>query len=91
MQGYFFSFLVTHLINFLLSIRLLQKLVGKMLSARTVILCAAASVGSGIAARYVSTVLVGCAAFGLLFASLLMLLGIVGKHDMRWVKGLVLR
>ena len=89
MQGYFFSFLITHLINFLLSIRLLQKLVGKMLSARTVVLCIAAAVGSVIAARFVSTTLVGCAAFGLLFASLLILLGIVGKHDMQWVKGLI--
>ena len=90
MDGYFISFLVTHLINFLLSIRLLRKLVKELLPWKTALLCITALAFSILAARLVSTVWVGCIAYIILFLALLVLFGIVGKHDLRWLKGLIL-
>ena len=89
MTGYFISFLVTHLINFLLSIQLLQKLVGRILSIGTTVLCLLAAVASVIGAQLVSTVLGGSIAFVLLFVCLLVLFGVIRKADIQWLKGLV--
>ena len=90
MAGYFFSFFVTHLINFFLSLHLLQTLAGKCLAFQTAFLCMIATVLSVVAARCVSTVLLASIAFILMFISLLVLLRIITSEDMRWVKGLLL-
>ena len=89
MMGYFFSFLVTHLINFFLSLRRLLKITGIRLPARIPLLSLAAL---GLAVR-------GAVSFGnlparilaflLLLGSLLSLGGITGREDLRWLRGLV--
>lgn len=89
MQGYFFSFLVTHLLNFILSIRLLRKLVGRLIPLRTAFLCVLAAVSAVLAADFVKTGLLACIAFSALFGALLVLLGVVKRADLAWVKGLV--
>ena len=90
MSGYFFSFLVTHLVNFLLSIRLLRKMVGKLQSTKTVILCAFAVICSVSAAQIVNTTIGRCIAFSILLPTMLRILGIIGKADLQWFSGLLL-
>ena len=91
MTGYFVSFLVTHLINFILSICLLRKLVGIIFSMRTTVLCLLVAICSVLAAQLVNTALIGCIAFVLMFTSLLVLFGIINKKEIQWLKGLVFR
>lgn len=91
MTGYFYSFLVTHLINFILSIYLLRKLVGIIFSTRSTVLCIFAAICSVLASLLVSSAFWGSIAFLLLFVSLLVLLGIIDKQEIRWLKGLIFR
>jgi len=89
MDGYFFSFLVTHAINFLLSLRRLLKLTGKLLSVRfclTVLLSAAVSVG--LSSLISHPILSACGFLPLLF-SLLTLSGALTKEDLRWLRQLI--
>ena len=90
MRGYFASFLITHLLNFLLSIRLLAKLIGRVISGRTAFACIAATVCAVAAAGFVKAGILACGAFVLLFGALLTLLGVVRKEDFAWFKGLIL-
>ena len=89
MAGYFISFFITHLINFLLSIRLLRKLVGKVVSLRRAFLCLLAAVSAVLAAGFVENGLFSCLAFSALFGSLLVLLRVVDRGDFAWFRGLV--
>jgi hypothetical protein len=91
MRGYFISFLVTHLVNFILSVCLLRKLIGKIFPLGTTVLCLIAAAGSVMAAQLVHTVLGANIAFVLLFSALLVLLGILKQQDIHWIKGLVSR
>ena len=90
MVGYFISFLITHLINFLLSIRLLLKLVGNILPARTVVLCITAAIVSTAAAQLANLQILKITVFTLLFSPLLILWGIVEKTDISWIKKMVI-
>ena len=89
MEGYFFSFLVTHLLNFLLSVRLLMKLTGKVMAFHRAAFAALSSICGVIAGRLLPGIwqIVG---FGAVFWALVMLLGVVKKEDLVWVKGLIL-
>ena len=89
MQGYFFSFLITHLINFILSIRLLLKLVGKIIRLRTGIFALAAAL-CGIIAGSLLPGQFQIIGFSIVFFALLMLLGVVDREDILWLKGLIL-
>lgn len=87
MGGYFVSFFVTHMLNFLLSIRLLQKMVGKLMPLRIPVLSLAATAFSIAAASFVTQG--KWAVFCLLFTLMLILLGVFRKHDLDWLKGLL--
>lgn len=89
MAGYFFSFLITHLINFFLSLRRLILIAGKPMPLRIPILAAAAGVLSVLAAGTVSSLISRSIAFFLLLGSLGVLFGIFTREDFRWLKGLV--
>ena len=91
MGGYFFSFLITHLINFLLSIRRLEKIVGKVwgISLPAAALGATA-VGCFSCSGINSPVLRSCG-FMLIFFPLLFLMGVVGNEDLAWLLGLVIK
>ena len=91
MTGYFVSFFVTHLLNFVLSVCLLKKLIGKIFPVLTALLCLITATVSMMAAWLVSSALGGSITFVLLFAALLVLFGIVDKHDIQWIKGLIFR
>lgn len=88
-SGYYFSFLVTHLLNFVLSLQRLLKLTGKVLSGRTIFF----TVSSGAIALRVSSSLPSPAAaticFILLLCSMLVLLRVISREDFLWIKGLV--
>ena len=88
MRGYYFSFLITHLINFLLSINLLRRLVGRLTRLRTAVLSVTAG-ACGVMAGLLLPGAAGILCFCGVFGALLMLLGVVNKEDLVWVKGLV--
>ena len=89
MMGYFVSFFLTHLLNFLLSLRRLLKITGQRipLSLPLLILgAAAASIGG--ASSFSSPLLrLGC--YGAMLGSLLYLLKVIRREDLIWVKGLL--
>ena len=89
MMGYFFSFLVTHLLNFILSLRRLLKIAGNVISPRVPILTAAATVCSIFTASHVHTPGLQAVAFVIIFACLMFLLRVLGKEDIAWLKGLI--
>ena len=91
MAGYFFSFLVTHLINFGLSIRRLTKIVGSISKLSTPILTLG-SMGISIflCMSPESPFLRGAAFLGTFFP-LLFLSGVVGQEDLQWLRGLVIK
>jgi len=88
MQGYFISFTLTHLLNFILSIRRLAKVSAVRLSGRTAIV-AVASTGVGIwIASFVKPV--PGSLFCLIIIGCLMVLGkIIGREEVIWLKGLL--
>jgi len=89
MEGYFFSFLVTHLLNFGLSVRRLIKLTGKMIPVSTVILTLAATGGAILLSNVVNQPILRCGAYLLLLGSLLFLFRVVSREDLSWIKGLL--
>lgn len=91
MTGYFGSFLVTHLINFLLSLRRLIKISGRKIPPATPILaCLCAIAAVGITA-FAPSIALRCVAFPALLACLLTLCGVLGKEDILWLRGLILK
>ena len=91
MNGYFFSFLVTHLLNFILSLRRLLMIAGNVISAKAPILMLIATAASVFAASHLTFSAGQAVAFTLAFGCLLVLLQVVGKEDIRWFQGLIYR
>jgi stage V sporulation protein B len=91
MEGYFFSFLVTHLLNFGLSVCRLIKLTGKIIPISTVLLTIIATAGSIIMASFMGTPILRCGSYVLLLGSILYLFQVVGREDLSWLKGLIKR
>ena len=91
MMGYFFSFFVTHLINFGLSLGLLLKITGFRLPMHLPMLAFSAALAAawGAAQSQIPAAQVVC--YSVLLGALLYLLQIVKKEDLRWIKGLVKR
>lgn len=89
MDGYFFSFLVTHLLNFILSLRRLLKISRCRISMCSSLLAILAC-GIGIwVAGHLQTPWGRGSAFIAVFLCLLCLCGVVGKEDVFWLKGLI--
>ena len=89
MDGYFFSFLVTHLLNFILSLRRLLKISKCRISMYTSVF-AIASCGISIwVVGHLHIVWSRIITFPLVFFSLLCLMGVLGKEDLFWIKGLI--
>lgn len=89
MDGYFLSFLVTHLINFLLSLRRLLRITVRTIPAHIPLLAAASLLLSVWAAGHVTAAPLRCGAFLLLLGSAFVILGILRKEDIQWAKGLI--
>lgn len=88
MQGYFASFLVTHALNFLLSLRRLLKITGLRLSPGRAVKTGFATACCVWVGKFAPTLLV-LPAYMALLGSSLYLLGVLRKEDGKWLRGLL--
>lgn len=89
MEGYFFSFLVTHLLNFILSLRRLLTIARLRLPFSTPVLSAAGALAAAWGASRFSAPLPRAGVYLALLVSLLTLFQVIRREDLRWVRGLV--
>lgn len=89
LAGYFASFLVTHLLNFLLSLRRLTIVSGIQMNFYIPFLSAAAALISVLGASAFTGWPRQVFAFWGLFLSISYLFGVLGPGDIRWIKGLL--
>ncbi len=91
MQGYFFSFFITHMINFLLSLYLLLRITKLRIPFYIPTLTCAGVAAAILLAGFLPGTAGKITAFLAISLSLLTLLGVVSKADIRWLKGLIKR
>lgn len=89
MEGYFLSFLVTHLINFLLSLRRLLIISGETIPLHIPLLALCGTLAAVWGARQLPSVSAQCIIFLLLLSCLFTLMQICGKEDYLWFARLV--
>lgn len=89
MYGYFFSFALTHLVNFTLSLRRLLKISGEAIRLYVPILTAAGAMAAGWAVSHLRSPAATAAAYPVLLVCILYLLGIINRHDILWVRSLI--
>ena len=89
MEGYFVSFLVTHLVNFVLSLRRLLKISKVSLPFYIPALSVACAMAAILGASGISGSLGQCVAYCALLVCLLYLCGIIGQEDLCWMQGLL--
>ena len=87
-EGYYFSFLVTHLLNFILSVRRLLKITGKLFSWAMPIASGLALVISIFLSDTLNGLAIKTISYILLLGSLLFLFRVVSREDVAWMKGL---
>ena len=89
MQGYFFSFFITHLINFILSLRRLIKIIGNVLPIAMPIKTACGAVAALWISSHISNSALQVCGFLITFSCLLVLMRVINKEDITWLTGLV--
>ena len=89
MIGYFGSFLVTHLLNFALSLRLLLKITGMKLRIWVPVLAVLSTCLSVWGASHLQAVFAKTAAYLIMISCLLFLFRVLGREDIAWLKGLL--
>ena len=89
MDGYFISFLVTHLLNFGLSLRRLLKITGIRIRLAVPILASCATMLAVFGASFVGSVSLKTAVFLVIWGCLLFLYRVLGKEDIIWLRGLI--
>ena len=89
MTGYYFSFFVTHVINFGLSLRRLLKITIGKIPLQIPVLSAVSAIFSIWAATFVRAPIIRCSCFLLILGSLLFLFKILTFTDVRWFKSLI--
>ena len=87
--GYFFSFALTHGINFALSLMRLLKISQVRLPFHVPALTLACALASVWAAAYLAQPVIRAVCFLLIFLCLLFLLKVVNREDVLWVRGLI--
>lgn len=91
MRGYYISFIITHFINFALSLHLLIKKTGKLITIPAVLkTLGIAVIGIG-GVLSVPSAVISSVIYSILFFVLILLLGIIQKNDILWLKGLLSR
>lgn len=88
-KGYFISFLVTHAINFMLSLRRLLRISKLQLRLKTPLMTGAAAVIAAGLASFLPLARHRVIGYTLIWLCLLQLLGIIQKRDLVWLKGLI--
>ena len=89
MKGYFFSFLITHLLNFLLSLGALFRIIGRSVPLYTPVMACAASLASIYMTTYLSLPLLRMLVYPVILGCLLYLSGILRREDLRWLRSLI--
>ena len=89
MAGYFFSFLITHLLNFSLSLRRLLKITGQSIPLRKPLFAVCAAAISVTASSRLQSPVWQVLAFVAITLSLLFLLGVLEKEDIHWLTGIL--
>lgn len=89
MEGYFLSFLVTHLLNFILSLRRLLKIAGECISFHIPGLTSAAAIAAVWLVSHLSAPGLQAAVYPIVLGSLLYLLKVISREDIVWLKGLI--
>jgi stage V sporulation protein B len=89
MAGYYGSFLLTHLINFVLSLRRLLKISIRKIPISVPALSLTSAIFAGQAASYVPNPIFRCGGYLLILGSLLFLFRILTLEDVRWLRGLI--
>ena len=89
MMGYFFSFLVTHLLNFILSLRRLLKIVGSVLSPTVPIMAGIGTATAVFIAAHIKQAALRGAGYAVALFCLLVLFRVIGKEDVIWLRGLI--
>jgi len=89
MMGYFFSFLVTHLVNFGLSLRRLLIITGESIPLHVPLLSGIATCFSVWASSHLSAPSLQAIVFPVLLGCMLYLMKVVSREDIAWLKGLV--
>ena len=89
MDGYFLSFTVTHLLNFVLSLRRLSKITKLSFPLGIATVIGVATALCLYLCSFPNHILIRCAAFPASFFAILTLLGILNKEDLHWVRSLI--
>lgn len=89
MVGYFWSFLITHLLNFLLSLWLLLKITGMKMRILVPLLSFLSTSLAVWGASHLQSVFPKTAAYLMILGCLLFLFRVLGKEDITWLKGLL--
>ncbi len=89
MAGYFLSFFVTHLLNFILSLRRLLKIAGRVIVLDAPLICASCTAGAVLLASGIQPPFLRGAVFAVVFVCELFLFGVLGKEDLNWLRGLL--
>ena len=89
MEGYFMSFLITHLVNFSLSLRRLLTITGQNIPFHIPALAVSACLFSIYAASFVSITPLRVMAYLAVLGSSLFLCGITKREDVQWLRSLL--
>lgn len=91
MDGYYLSFLITHGLNFILSLGRLMKITGVKLPLASPIAATAATVLAVIVSSHVGHPLLSLGACLMIMGCVMFLLGVLRRQDLKWVLGLAKR
>lgn len=89
MNGYYASFLGTHLLNFILSLRRLLKITKQSIPFYIPALSVSAAAASVCSAGFLAPPLLKALAYPLLLGSLLFLTNVLTREDLIWFKGVL--
>lgn len=89
MEGYFWSFLVTHLLNFGLSLRRLLKITKIRIRWAVPILAVLATALATVAASFLQVTAIQASAYLVVLGCLMFLFRVLGKEDLSWIAGLI--
>ena len=91
MRGYYISFTITHVLNFILSLHRLMRISGFRFPLYLPFLSVSATLVSGMLVKSVSDVIGKSICYTVLLICMLFLCRILSREDIQWTKGLLLR
>ena len=89
MNGYYFSFLMTHVINFLLSIRRLLRISGVQIDWKVPAATLISAITAGVLAQCTDQGLIRAVTYCALFPTGLFLTKVLTSEDLNWIIGLI--